>query len=207
MIHQIPGVPGAFTASSASSWNVDPTTGSVTTVGLPGADIFTDPGGADSQVTSATLHNAATLLTPAPDGDFQLSARVTVDFQEKFDAGVLFLRHDEKTWAKLCFEFSHENDPMVVTAVNHGVSDDANAFVVDGRTIHLRISRKGRVLAHHASHDGKTWVFVRAFAFESVDAPLEVGFEAQSPNGQGCAVTFEDLRLTTTSISDFRDGS
>ncbi|MGV2984380.1 DUF1349 domain-containing protein [Microbacterium sp. AGC85] len=207
MTHQIPGVPGSFTASAGSSWDVDPASGRVTTGGLPGTDIFTDPGGVDSQVTSTTLHNAATLLTQAPDGDFQLSAKVTVDFQEKFDAGVLFLRHDEKTWAKLCFEYSHENDPMVVTVVNHGVSDDANAFVVDGRTIHLRISRKGKVLAQHASHDGKKWVFVRAFAFPSVDAPLEIGFEAQSPNGQGCAVTFEDPRLSATTISDFRDGS
>ena len=153
-------MPGSFIASTGSSWDVGPATGRVATVGPPGTDIFTDPGGVDSQVTSTTLHNAATLLTQAPAGDFQLSARVTVDFQEKFDAGVLFLRHDEKTWAKLCFEYSHEHDPMVVTVGNHGVSDDATAFVVDGRSIHLRISRKGNVLVHHASYDGKKGVFV-----------------------------------------------
>lgn len=207
MTEQIPGAPGAFTPSGGSSWNVDPETGRITTVGLPGTDIFTDPGGESSQVTSTTLHNAATLLTQAPDGDFQLSARVTVDFQEKFDAGVLFLRHNEKTWAKLCFEYSPDKDPMVVTVVNHGVSDDANAFVVDGQSIYLRVSRKGKVFVHHASHDGKKWIFIRAFAFPYEDGPLEIGFEAQSPHGEGCAVVFEEPRLTSTTISDFRNGS
>lgn len=207
MTRQIPGAPGTFAASEGSSWSVDPETGRVSTRALARTDIFTDPGGEDSQVTSTTLHNAATLLTAAPEGDFQLRAQVTVDFQQKFDAGVLFLRYDEKTWAKLCFEYSPDGDPMIVTVVNNEVSDDANAFVVHGRTVHLRVSRKGRVFAHHASLDGEKWIFVRAFAFPAADGPLEVGFEAQSPHGEGCAVSFDSPRLTPTTISDFRDGS
>lgn len=207
MTVHIPGAPGAFTASDKSSWRVDAETGRVSTTALPGTDFFTDPGGTDSQVTSTSLSNAATLLTPAPPGDFQLSARVTVGFTAKFDAGVLFLRHDENTWAKLCFEYSPDQEPMVVTVVNQGISDDANAFVADGPSMYLRLSRKGRVFAQHASHDGEKWIFVRAFAFANVDGPLEIGFEAQSPHGEGCEVTFESPQLTETTISDFRDGS
>ena len=81
------------------------------------------------------LHNAATLLTDAPAGDFQLSARVRVRFAGTFDAGVLFLRHDRETWAKLCFEFSPRGQGMIVSVVNNRVSDDANAFPNRGAII------------------------------------------------------------------------
>ena len=85
--------------------------------------------------------NAATLLGVPPDGDFQFSARVTVGFASTYDAGVLLLWVDDRHWGKLCFEFSPAGEPMVVSVVTRGVSDDANAFVVDGRTVWLRVSR------------------------------------------------------------------
>lgn len=204
MMKQIPGISARFRPYPDGRWKVDET-GRITVTSIPGTDIFTDPGGEDSQVTSTTLHSAATLLTDAPSGDFQLSARVSVGFSDSFDAGVLFLRHNRDTWAKLCFEYSPQGEPMIVSVVNDRVSDDANAFTVDSRSTHLRISRKGRVFAFHASQDGKRWTFVRAFAFPDADSSLEVGFEAQSPHGDGCDVTFEDPVLTATSITDFRD--
>jgi hypothetical protein len=42
------------------------------------------------------------------------------------------------------------------------------------------------------SSDGARWLFVRHFALEGADGLL-VGFEAQSPTGPGCAVTFTDI--------------
>ncbi|MBD8660757.1 hypothetical protein IFT72_11235 [Frigoribacterium sp. CFBP 8754] len=43
---------------------------------IPGTDILIDPGGDDGgQVTSSTLHDAATLLTDAPAGDFWMLIR------------------------------------------------------------------------------------------------------------------------------------
>lgn len=206
MTKLIPGISAHFRPFPEDRWEVDET-GRITVTSVPGTDIFTDPGGVDSQVTSSTLHNAATLLTDAPSSDFQLSARVSVDFSDTFDAGVLFLRHNRDTWAKLCFEYSPQGEPMIVSVVNDKVSDDANAFTVDSRGVHLRIARKGRVFAFHASPDGERWTFVRAFAFPNADPPLEVGFEAQSPHSDGCHVTFENAALTATTITDFRDGS
>ena len=99
--------------------------------------------------------NAATLLGDVPPGDFQLSARVTVGFASTFDAGVLLLWLDERRWAKLCFEFSPAGEPMIVSVVCRGLSDDANAFVVPGRSVWLRVSRVDRVYAYHASLDGR----------------------------------------------------
>lgn len=125
--------------------------------------------------------NAATLLTDAGDTDFQFVARVRVGFAGTFDAGVLLVWLHERAWAKLCFEYSPDGEPMVVSVVTREVSDDANSFVVDGDQVWLRVSRIGRVYAFHASLDGQTWRFVRAFAFGS-DDPARIGFEVQSPS-------------------------
>lgn len=102
-------------------------------------------------------------MTDAPKGDFQFGATVDVEFAAAFDAGVLFLRIDETHWAKLCFEYSADLKPMVVSVVNRGgTSDDANAFVVDGTQVKLRISRKQGVFAFHAANkDHTTWTLVR----------------------------------------------
>ncbi|MDQ0727148.1 DUF1349 domain-containing protein [Microbacterium sp. W4I20] len=204
----IPSIETSFRPFPDDRWSVDPASGSISVTSIPGTDIFTDPGGDDGdQVTSSTLHNAATLLTDAPAGDFQLSARVRVRFAGTFDAGVLFLRHDRETWAKLCFEFSPRGEGMIVSVVNNRVSDDANAFTVDGDHVHLRVSRKGTVFAFHASLDGERWMLIRAFALPNSHKTLEVGFEAQSPQSDGCDVVFDEPRLVERTISDFRDES
>ena len=151
--------------------------------------------------------NAATLLGTPPAGDFQLSARVSVDFQTQYDAGVLLLWIDEQHWAKFCFEFSLRRKPMVVSVVTREFSDDANAFVVPDRSVWLRVSRVDRVYAYHASTDATTWQLVRVFSLGGAVADHQIGFEVQSPTGDGCTVTFDDIRFTRQRLADLRDGS
>lgn len=115
-------------------------TGTIAVTADPHSDIFIDPG-AGSQLNAESLLSAATLLGVPTSGDFQLSARVNVDFASTFDAGVPLLWIDERHWVKLCFEYSPAGEPMVVSVVNRGVAYDANAFVVDGHTVWLRASR------------------------------------------------------------------
>ena len=45
--------------------------------------------------------------------------------------------------------------------------------------------------------------------FFTIDDPysVSIGFEAQSPTGDGCAVTFDDIRFTRERLGDLRDGS
>jgi hypothetical protein len=165
----------------------------------PRTDWFVDPAG-----TGTTL-NAPALLG-APEGDFVLSARVEVDFKQTYDAGVLALWQDSTTWAKLCFEYSPQRDPMVVSVVTRGVSDDCNSTVIAGTTVWLRVAHIGRAYAFHASTDGALWNFVRHFAFPE-GAVLSVGFEAQSPLGEGCTARFTDVHFSQTALSELRDGS
>jgi regulation of enolase protein 1 (concanavalin A-like superfamily) len=182
-------------------WALDPDTGAASATAAPRTDVFVDPG-----TGSATL-NAATLLGGPPAGDFRFSARVTVDFAATFDAGVLLLWLDERNWAKLCFELSPDGEPMVVSVVCRGVADDANAFVVSGRSVRLRITRTGQAFAFHASTDGTRWRLVRHFALDTDAAAVRLGFEVQSPTGDGCAVRFDDVRFVPEGLAELRDGS
>jgi regulation of enolase protein 1 (concanavalin A-like superfamily) len=161
-------------------------------------DLFIDPQGAAEMLNAPSLVGDTT-------GDFLFSARVTVDFAATFDAGVLLLYAHDRAWAKLCFEYSPQRQPMVVSVVTRGVSDDCNSFVVDGNRIWLRIARLGRAYAFHASTDGTYWQFVRHFALDAADT-IAAGFLAQSPTGDGCAATFESIRFAPASLGDLRSG-
>lgn len=200
-------ITGALSASDGANWNIEEDGRRVSIVAHGQSDIFVDPGRNGAQVTTASRHNAATLMTQAPSGDFQFQARVNVAFGAAFDAGVLLLRVSQQYWAKLCFEYSPTGEPMVVSVVNKGgTSDDANSFVVNGGWVDLRITRKDEVYALHASLDGSKWIFIRAFAWD-IDVPgLEVGFAAQSPSADGCRVIFSKYALIAHSLADFRSG-
>jgi regulation of enolase protein 1 (concanavalin A-like superfamily) len=197
------GIPFELTSSEKWDWTATPD--GLEVVAKPKSDLFVDPVTGSEGAPEAAV-NAVRLLGSPPDGDFVLSARVRVGFRSAFDAGVLMVWADGRRWAKLCFETSPSNQPMVVSVVTRGVSDDANAFDVHDEHVWLRVARVGRAFAFHASRDGATWAFVRAFALDE-DAPIRIGFEAQSPTGEGCTVRFDDLRFAARTVADLRDGS
>jgi uncharacterized protein len=193
----VPDVPFPLLPVPAGGWRLDGD--AVATSAAARTDIFIDPG------DGTTTLNAATLLGSPPTGDFQLSAHVNVDFAATYDAGVLLLWVDDRHWAKLCFEFSPAGEPMVVSVVCREVADDANAFVLTGASAWLRVARIDGAYAFHASVDGQMWRMVRYFALDGGEA--RVGFEAQSPIGDGCTVTFDSIRYVTSRLADLRDGS
>ncbi|HEY5058562.1 MAG TPA: DUF1349 domain-containing protein, partial [Gaiellaceae bacterium] len=162
-------------------------------------DWFVDPGGIAPPVASAPA------LVGTPSGDFQLSAHVAVAFGAMFDAGALVLFGHERAWAKLCLEYSPRSEPMIVSVVTRDLSDDCNSFVVDGNDAWLRVSRIGRQFAFHASTDGSAWELIRHFALHP-DEEMLVGFEAQSPRGEGCTAHFTGIRYEQTTLADIRSG-
>jgi regulation of enolase protein 1 (concanavalin A-like superfamily) len=180
------------------SWSV-PDGASLQVAAGPRTDWFVDP-----QRSSEPKLNAPAVLGSS-NGDFLLSARVTVDFAGTYDAGVLVVHESDDFWAKLCFEYSPQREPMVVSVVTRGVSDDCNSFVVDGATVWLRVARVGSAYAFHASTDGSNWSFIRHFALETGGEP-SIGFAAQSPTGEGCAVTFEEITYRAARLGDLRSG-
>ena len=202
----VPELPFPVAPSHLGVWRRDEQAGAVVANAPAHTDLYINPGGADSGDAESML-NAASLLGTPPTGDFQLSARVTVDFAAQYDAGVLLLWIDERHWAKFCFEFSPAAEPMVVSVVTRDHSDDANAFTVPDRSVWLRVSRVDHAYAFHASTDARTWRLIRVFTLgEGLDGH-RIGFEAQSPTGDGCVVTFDRIHFTSDRLGDLRDGS
>lgn len=163
-------------------------------------DWFIEPSGSDW-----VSKNAPVALFRTTDEHFLLSARVTVNFTATFDAGVLFLYERDDLWAKLCFEYSPQNQPMIVSVVTRGFSDDCNSTVIEGNTVYLRVARIASAFALHYSLDGTYWNMVRYFTLGKVEN-LQVGFEAQSPTGQGCNVVFSEITYRPGILKDMRSG-
>jgi regulation of enolase protein 1 (concanavalin A-like superfamily) len=161
------------------------------------SDCFIDPAG--------TLHrdNAPAALFEPPDAHFILSARVTVDFAATFDAGVLFIYQHDTCWAKLCFEYSPQRKPMIVSVVTKGTSDDCNSLPVEGQ-VYLRAAVTPQTVTFHYSQDARYWQMVRYFSLG--EGGLRAGFLVQSPTGAGCRATFSEIRYRAATLRDNRSG-
>ncbi len=162
-------------------------------------DWFIDPAGGQAKA------NAPTALFVPPDQACRIQAKVTVRFAATFDAGVLFVYSNDALWAKLCFEFSPRQEPMVVSVVTRGTSDDCNSVVVEGNSVYLRVYRHGEVFAFHYSLDGRYWHFVRYFTLGKLEQ-LRLGFSTQSPTGAGCQADFSEIRYMPGILADLRSG-
>jgi regulation of enolase protein 1 (concanavalin A-like superfamily) len=130
---------------------------------------------------------------------------VQVAFTATFDAGTLQVRVTDDVWAKLCFEYSPQHQPMIVSVVTRGVSDDCNSTPLEQDSVFLRITRREVIFAFHYSLDGHRRQLVRYFTLG--DAPqLQVGLSAQSPTGTGCKVAFSQIHYAATAVADLRSG-
>jgi regulation of enolase protein 1 (concanavalin A-like superfamily) len=189
-----------------AEWVYDIEDDSLKVFALPHSDIYINPAGKNS-TDAASLMNASTLLGIPPSGDFQFSAKVTVDFKSQFDAGVLMIWVDELNWVKFCFEYSPDGTPMVVSVVTINFSDDANSFTVNGNSIWYRITRRDNVYALHAAIDGTEWLLIRVFTLGPEIERHKLGFAAQSPTGEGCNILFNEVNFSQTRLEELRDGS
>lgn len=162
-------------------------------------DWFVDPAG------SYAKRNAPVAFFTPPAENCLLSAQVGVEFGSIFDAGVLFVYADNERWAKLCFELSPQRQPMIVSVVTRGTSDDSNAVPLTDNHAYLRVHRRGDVFAFHYSLDGRFWPLVRYFTLGPLET-LSLGFSAQSPTGQSCTATFAEINYRAGLLADVRNG-
>ena len=126
-------------------------------------------------------------------------------FASAFDAGVIQVRVNDELWGKLCFEYSPQHHPMIVSVVNRGVSDDCNSVVIDGNEIFLRVALTPKTISFHYSHDGLFWYFVRYFTLGNHNN-VKVGLSAQSPTGKKCEVIFSEINYSSGVLKDNRSG-
>ena len=195
----LPGIPLTLSPlGDPDAWSI---TGpqALTAVAGPRTDWFFPPDAAGPPVMNAPA------LVGASVGDYLLAARVSVGFAATYDAGALALHVDERCWAKLCFERAPDGTTMVVSVVTRDVSDDCNSVAVERDHVWLRIARRQPSFAFHASLDGRLWQLVRHFALGAGSEPA-LGFVAQSPTGEGCAVAFEEISFEVGRLDDIRSG-
>lgn len=178
------------------SWDLSPE-GQLTITSPAKTDWFIDPQGA------VNVSNAPVLLF-LTSGPCLLSAQVTANHVSTYDAGVLMVYESPLAWAKFCLELSPQGLPTVVSVVTKGVSDDCNAFAVNG-PVYMRVSRLEQAYAFHVSQDGNKWNLIRYFRLED-NKNAQMGFLAQSPTGSGCTVSFGDIRFEERLLADIRSG-
>jgi len=161
-------------------------------------DMFIDP------LEKYSVLNAPKAVFAAADS-FLLSAQASVDFKTDYDAAVLVLYAGHGHWAKLCFEYSPQKKPFVVSVVNNDISDDCNHIAVEGNHIFLRVAGLAHhVYAFHYSADGLHWQLVRYFTLRTTQ-PVWVGFSSQSPTGSRCQSVFSQIHYTPTTLQDIRN--
>lgn len=107
---------------------------------------------------------------------------------------------DQHHWAKLSFELSPEKQPTMVTVVTRKLSDDCNSVPVSGSTVYLQIAKSGATYVFYSSSDGKKWQILRVFNLGAGLKP-RVGFESQSPAGDGTEVVFSEIHYTSKKIT------
>ena len=181
----IPGLPGTLKwQNTPRSWNMD--SKNVLSISSNAkSDWFVDP-------FDGTVANNAPILFFTPGSDYVLSARVTVKFATKWDAGALMLMGDDHHWAKLSFEFSPDGKPTLVTVVTRGLSDDCNSMSLPGNSVALRIAKSGTTYVFYFSTDEQNWQILRTFSLDT-ELPVRVGFESQSPAGAGAVAEFSTI--------------
>jgi regulation of enolase protein 1 (concanavalin A-like superfamily) len=178
------------------SWDVSPE-GELTITAPAKSDWFIDPQGV------VDVRNAPALLF-STSGPCILSAQVSADHLATYDAGVLMVYESPLAWAKLCLELSPQGLATIVSVVTKGLSDDCNSFAVNG-PVYLRLSRLERAYVFHVSEDRILWNLIRYFKLED-SQNAQMGFLAQSPMGDGCTVSFRDIRFESRLLADIRSG-
>ncbi len=161
-------------------------------------DWFVDP-------FDGTVTKTAPILSFVPASDYVFRAKVEVEFHTKWDAGALMIWGDDHHWAKLSFEMSPEGQPTMVTVVTRGLSDDCNSILISGNAVYLQIAKSGQAYVFYSSTNGKDWKILRAFSLDT-RAPLNVGFESQSPAGNGSKAVFSEIQFSAKRIANIYTG-
>ncbi|MCS7481079.1 DUF1349 domain-containing protein [Umezawaea endophytica] len=192
-------------AGTSYAWLVEPPSwtvegSAVVATAAARTDVFRSPFG------EAPREDAARALTPPPGEEWQLTARLRVDFGASWDAGGLLVHADEHTWAKITFERSPDGVPTLYSVVTRdGRSDDAIGPAADADAMWLRLSGFDGGCAMHHSTDGRNWRLLRQFTL-GAPRPVGVGLVVQSPIGAGCRVRFDDISLDATRLAHLYDG-
>lgn len=195
----LPGI--TFTrALNGAAANATVSGNKLTLKGIAKRDNFRDP---DGKLTS----NTAGVLLASVDNTkpFTLSAKLTPKHDATYDAGALYIWVKDDLWFKFAMERDERGHVRIVSVRTTGTSDDNNHDVVTAKSVTMKITSNTKAVGFYYSLDNVNWQLIRVFK-NDYPAKLWVGVSSQSPMGNGNATVFEDVSLTSKSITDFRMG-
>lgn len=170
----------------------------------PGKDFFNDPA---SNLDGALNVGAwdAPIYGTRVSGDFVFCAHVSCDFQANYDAASLIIYESNKLWAEISFERTDIGYDGLVTVVTNQISDDVNNGELATNHVYLKIARVDNCFGFYQSNDGVHYSMVRLFTLPMQNEIL-VGFESQSPVGNGGWRYFKNIKLEQKRIMNLRQG-
>lgn len=165
-------------------------------------DYFSDPNNKLSNNTAPILLSEVDNTKP-----FTLTAKVTPEFTQKglYNAGVLYIYVHDNFYQKFCFEQDENGNHRVVTVRTIGTSDDNNHDIVEKPFVYMKISSDTHTIASYYSLDKKKWQMVRLYK-NNYPAKIWVGISTQCPIDTGTTSNFEEIKLDTKNVKDFRLG-
>lgn len=163
-------------------------------------DFFNAPNGVDKSSNAPILMKETDNTKP-----FTFTARVKPEFLETYDAGALYIFHNNELWQKFAFEMDERKLIRLVTVRTIGTSDDNNHDVITEKEIYMKISSDTQMIGFYYSIDGCTWQLVRLYRNEYPHT-IYVGLSSQSPMGSGINTQFTEIEFSNKGIIDFRLG-
>ncbi|MGE6110796.1 DUF1349 domain-containing protein [Aeromonas salmonicida] len=129
------------------------------------------------------------------EGEFTFQICVEGEFITLYDQAGLMLLQDEAHWLKAGIEYN-DAQPMIGSVLTNPRSDWATGiFPGNPRRFWLRLTRLADCLRLQYSTDGKVWPLLRLAPFPPSESCF-IGVMCCTPERQGLAVHFSDLRLT-----------
>ncbi|MFU1633665.1 DUF1349 domain-containing protein [Aeromonas veronii] len=128
-------------------------------------------------------------------GEFTFQVCVEGEFTTLYDQAGLMLLQDDEHWLKAGIEYN-DAQPMIGSVLTNPRSDWATGiFPGNPRRFWLRLTRLADCLRLQYSTDGKVWPLLRLAPFLPSERCF-IGVMCCTPERQGLAVHFSDLRLT-----------
>jgi regulation of enolase protein 1 (concanavalin A-like superfamily) len=127
-------------------------------------------------------------------GDFTARVKFSGRYTALYDQAGLMVRADEANWLKCGIEFV-EDIQYVSAVVTRDYSDwSVGSLPQNLPALWIRVSRQGTTMEVHYALDGADYTMLRTTYLTSADS-VGVGLMCASPEGDGFAVTFEDLTI------------
>ncbi|WP_058910159.1 DUF1349 domain-containing protein [Entomohabitans teleogrylli] len=126
--------------------------------------------------------------------DFTFQVKICAQFNTLYDQAGLMFMSDEQHWLKAGIEFN-DGAPAIGSVLTLQNSDWATGiFTGNPGKFWLRLTRKGDALRLQYSSDGQHWPLLRLCYFPP--GPAKIGVMCCTPERQGLAVEFLDIRLS-----------